>query len=141
MISWPERILPGIVDPDLDQVAVWRHACPGEMAGHRLGHLHLRCLAVGDLDRVVTIALGGLDLDDATGSGLDDGDRNRLRIVVEDLRHAQLLAEDRFHVLISTSTPAGRSSRMSESTVFGVGSRMSMRRLWMRISKCSRESL
>ena len=39
------------------------------------------------------------------------------------------------------STPAGRSSRISESTVFGVGSMMSMSRLWVRISKCSRLSL
>jgi hypothetical protein len=39
------------------------------------------------------------------------------------------------------STPAGRSRRIRESTVFGVGSMMSMRRLWVRISKCSRESL
>src|SRR5919108_324443 len=40
------------------------------------------------------------------------------------------------------STPAGRwSSRCSESTVFGVGCRMSISRLWVRISKCSRESL
>jgi hypothetical protein len=35
----------------------------------------------------------------------------------------------------------GRSRRISESTVFGVGSMMSMRRLCVRISKCSRESL
>src|SRR5579875_3648047 len=39
------------------------------------------------------------------------------------------------------STPAGRSSRISESTVFGVGSMMSISRLCVRISKCSRESL
>src|SRR3977135_1883446 len=39
------------------------------------------------------------------------------------------------------STPAGRGSRMSESTVFGVGEWMSIRRLCVRISKCSRESL
>src|SRR5215217_9105444 len=39
------------------------------------------------------------------------------------------------------STPAGRSRRIRLSTVLGVGSRMSMRRLWVRISKCSRESL
>src|SRR5215210_2271708 len=39
------------------------------------------------------------------------------------------------------STPAGRSRRCSESTVLGLGSRMSSRRLWTRISKCSRESL
>ena len=31
--------------------------------------------------------------------------------------------------------------RISASTVFGVGSRMSISRLWVRISKCSRESL
>jgi hypothetical protein len=40
-----------------------------------------------------------------------------------------------------TSTLAGRSIRMSASTVFGVGSRMSISRLCVRISKCSRESL
>src|SRR5262245_26088721 len=40
-----------------------------------------------------------------------------------------------------TSTLAGRSMRMSASTVLGVGSRMSMSRLCVRISKCSRESL
>src|SRR3954469_7754687 len=39
------------------------------------------------------------------------------------------------------SMPAGRSSRMSWSIVFGVGLRMSMRRLCVRTSKCSRESL
>ena len=38
-------------------------------------------------------------------------------------------------------TSAGRSRRISESTAFGVGSMMSMRRLWVRISKCSRLSL
>src|ERR1700712_296271 len=38
-------------------------------------------------------------------------------------------------------TSAGRSSRMSESTAFGVGSMMSMSRLCVRISKCSRLSL
>src|SRR4029453_4519196 len=45
------------------------------------------------------------------------------------------------HSLISTSTPAGRSSFMSESTVCGVGSTMSSRRLWVRISNCSRSVL
>src|SRR6185369_9322161 len=40
--------------------------------------------------------------------------------------------------LISTSTPAARSSFMSASTVCGVGSTMSRRRLCVRISNCSR---
>src|SRR5690606_19354 len=43
--------------------------------------------------------------------------------------------------LISMLTSAGRSRRMSESTALGVGSTMSIRRLWVRISKCSRLSL
>ena len=44
-------------------------------------------------------------------------------------------------ILISMSTPAGRSRRWSASTVFGVCSTMSTSLLWTRISKCSRLSL
>jgi small subunit ribosomal protein S10 len=43
--------------------------------------------------------------------------------------------------LISTSTPAGRSSFISASTVLSVGSTMSIRRWWVRISNWSREVL
>src|SRR5882724_9969522 len=43
--------------------------------------------------------------------------------------------------LISTSTPGGRSSFISASTVSGVGSRMSISRLCVRISNCSRDFL
>src|SRR5690349_3380128 len=43
--------------------------------------------------------------------------------------------------LISTSTPAARSSFMSASTVCGVGSTMSSTRLCVRISNCSRDFL
>ena len=39
--------------------------------------------------------------------------------------------------MISISTPDGNCSRISASTVFDVGSRMSMRRLCVRISNCS----
>src|SRR5450756_201099 len=38
-------------------------------------------------------------------------------------------------------TSAGRSRRINESTALGVGSTMSIRRLWVRISNCSRLSL
>src|SRR4029079_1132848 len=44
-------------------------------------------------------------------------------------------------VLISTSTPADRSSFISASRVCWVGSRMSSSRLWVRISNCSRDFL
>src|SRR5581483_4818689 len=97
-----------------------------------------------ELHRVVAVRGGGLDLHDGTRAGLDDGDRgDRTRLRVEHLRHAELASEDALchHSLISMSTPAGRSSRISWSIVFGVGLRMSMRRLCVRTSKCSRESL
>src|SRR5437588_3652358 len=45
------------------------------------------------------------------------------------------------NALISTSTPAGRSSFIKASTVCGVGSRMSSKRLCVRISNCSRDFL
>ena len=45
------------------------------------------------------------------------------------------------NALISTSTPAGRSSFISASTVCGVGSKMSISRLCVRSSNCSRDFL
>src|SRR5579872_1446097 len=45
------------------------------------------------------------------------------------------------NALISTSTPAGRSSFISASTVCCVGSRISNSRLCVRISNCSRDFL
>ena len=58
------------------------------------------------------------------GPACDDGDGDDVAVVVEELGHAELLADDachRHYSLISMWTPAGRSSRISESTVFGVG--------------------
>src|SRR2546423_1723009 len=109
----------------------------------RLRHLAFRHLVVRDLDRVVAVRVRGLDLNDRTRCGLDHGHgRDDAALRVEDPRHAQLPADDPLHQsLISMSMPAGRSSRISESTVFGVGEWMSIRRLCVRTSKCSRESL
>ena len=42
---------------------------------------------------------------------------------------------------ISTSTPAGRFSFLSESIVLAFGSKTSIKRLWIRISNCSRAFL
>src|SRR3990172_358703 len=99
--------------------------------------------AEADLDGVVAVVLLRLDLDDDAGAGLDDGDAARLAVGREDLRHPQLPPDNRFHgySLISMSTPAGSCSRISVSTVRDDGSMMSMRRLCVRISNCSPESL
>src|SRR6202044_504475 len=108
-------------------------------------------LAVAQLHRGVAVGVGRPHRGDDTGARLDDGDGHHLAVVGEDLGHAELGAQDSLDLLghngcvpqslISMSTPTGRSSRIRESTVFGVGSMMSIRRLCVRISKCSRESL
>src|SRR5690606_22205845 len=140
----------GVGDPDLEEHPAGSDAGLGVVALQRLVHPVGLDLAEGDLDGRVPGLLRRLDLHDADRPRLYDGDGARLGVLVEDLGHAQLLTDDRGqrrlclfgrHSLISTSTPAGSSRRISESTVFGVGSRMSISRLWMRISKCSRESL
>src|SRR3974390_3740606 len=64
----------------------------------------------------------------------------------EQPRHSNFLCEHsgthcyspRPYSLISTSTPAARSSFIKASTVCGVGSTISSRRLCVRISNCSR---
>src|SRR5262249_1593538 len=101
-----------------------------------------RDLLEGDLHRVVAVDSGLLDGDDRARPRLDHGHGRHLsRLLVEDLGHSQLSADNPLHSLISMSTPPGRSNRISESTVFGVGEWMSISRLWVRISNASRESL
>src|SRR5690606_15011399 len=147
-----DRVGRGVSGADLDQVATRGHTGLGEVTGHRLVDLACLDLAEADLDGVVAIGLGLADLSHDVGRGSDHGDGNNLVVLVPHLGHAELGAQQPLHVsfeshllgpqsLISMSTPAGRSRRISESTVFGVGSMMSMRRLCVRISKCSRESL
>src|SRR5439155_17842678 len=107
-----------------------------------LRHLSLCDLVIRELDRVVAVRFSGLHLHHRTRRGLDHRHRSDdAGLRIEDPRHAELSADDDFHSLMSMSTPAGRSSRMSESTVFGVGEWMSISRLCVRTSKCSRESL
>src|SRR5690606_5102421 len=148
-----ERVVTGIRGADLGDVTAGGDAGCLEVGGQRLGDLAGVDLAVGDLNGVVAVLLGGADLGDHVGRQLDDGDRNELAALGPHLGHAELGAEhalgdllvDVSHVgpqsLISMLTSAGRSRRISESTALGVGSTMSIRRLWVRISKCSRLSL
>ena len=71
---------------------------------------------------------------DLTGSQLDGADLLVLPIVNFELH-------DEPQLLISTSTPADSSSFMRASRVCWVGSMMSIIRLWVRISNCSRDFL
>src|SRR5690606_17553084 len=130
----------------------------GVADGRLVGVLFLHVVEA-DLDRFVAVVLGIFFLKDHAGTRLDDGDRDHGAVGGKDLRHSDLFAQDPFHVdtsfpfrisvaiassahsLISMSTPLGRSRRISASTVCGVGLTISINRLCVRISNCSRESL
>src|SRR5438270_12671605 len=99
----------------------------------------------GQLYGLVAVALGRADGGHRARPSFQHGHPLDAAILEELLGHTELAREDGGHYeasRISMSTPAGRwSSRCSESTVLGVGWWISISRLWVRISKCSRESL
>src|SRR5690606_28031900 len=149
-----ERELGGVLGADLGHVAARRHAGLLEVALERLGDLARVDLTGRELHGRVAVGVRGADLRHHVRAHGDDGHRHEATLLVPELRDAVLGAEHRDQVLlwvgrdvlrpqslISMFTSAGRSSRMSESTAFGVGSMMSMSRLCVRISKCSRLSL
>ena len=53
-----------------------------------------RELVETDLHRFVAVGLGGLHLGDGAGARFDDGDRHQTSVGDENLRHADLLAEN-----------------------------------------------
>src|SRR5688500_7071862 len=114
-------------------------------------HVQPRLLGVAELGLAGALLAPGPEsklnptiahLHHAAGSGLDDRHGNRSPVFREDPRHAELAADQSdghcYSTLISTSTPAGRSSFVSASMVCGRESLMSMSRLWVRSSNCSR---
>src|SRR5690606_9825869 len=118
-----------------------------EMAAHRLAGVLGLGLAGAELDGGVAVLFLGAHGDDLAAGELQDGHRDMAAVFLEDAGHAHLLRDDAgtHHFssfnLMSTWTPAARSSLPSASTVWGVGSTMSSRRLWVRISNCSRAFL
>ena len=138
--------LDGTVDAaaKLDEPAVRADAGLREVAELGLRQLRVRHCVVGELHGVVAVGRDRLDLHNGTRARRDHRDGGHdTGLRIEDLGHAELPAENAFchQSLISMSMPAGRSRRMSWSIVFGVGLRMSISRLCVRTSKCSRESL
>src|SRR5688572_20627043 len=132
-------------DAELRDLALGLDLRLGEMPALGLGDvLHLG-RADPELDGVIAVLLGGAHRHDLALLDLQHRDRHMRALGVEDARHADLAGDEtRTHVrqlpitLISTFTPAARSSFISASTVCGVGSTMSRSRLWVRISNCSR---
>src|SRR5580693_4946255 len=146
-----DRVLRRVVGAQLGNVPARGQAGLLEQPADRLGHLARVDLAKAELHGRVPVPVRSAHAGYHARPSLHDRDRHDLPGLVEDLGHAELGAQDPFDLLshcryvpqslISMSTPAERSSRISESTVFGVGSMMSISRLCVRISKCSRESL
>src|SRR3954469_8546613 len=136
--------LAGLV-AELDDVLHRRRVGLAQMPELGLGDVLLAYRAERELDGLVAVAVERADPGDGTRAGLEHRDALDAPGLEEQLGHPELLGEDRRHQpasRISMSTPAGRwSRRWSESTVFGVGWWMSISRLCVRISKCSRESL
>ena len=131
-----------VLGANFGEVTTRRHTGLGEMTGHRLGHLTRVDLAVAKLDGLVAVGLLVLHSRDDVGRDLDERDGNEEAVFVPNLRHAELLAQQCVAILvlrhcgssspyslISMLTSAGRSICMRESTAFGVGSTISMRRL------------
>ena len=73
-----------------------------EVAGFGLGELLLGHCLVAELDGLVAFLVLGHLLDNRAGAGFDDGHGDDLAGLVEDLRHADLLADDGFLHFISS---------------------------------------
>ena len=107
----PDRVPADLVDAELDQPPAGGDARLGEVARLGLGEAALLHLPVGDLQGAVPVVVEGLDHHHAAGRDLDDGDRDGAVLVVPDLRHADLFADDRLgcHAPFHAKAPHGRS--------------------------------
>ena len=85
-----------VLEAELVQVAQVAGAGLGEVAALRLGELLLADFVKAELHGVVAFLVGRLLLDDDAGAGLDNSDGDDLAGLIEDLRHADLLADDGF---------------------------------------------
>jgi len=122
-----------------------------KMPGKRFVHFPAGFWKETELEGVVTILFLRFLLNHLARSRLHNRGRNNRAVLKEELRHSQFSSNDPqrlFHFLpsssyslISTSMPAAKSSFIRASTVCWVGSRISRRRLWVRISNCSLDFL
>ena len=62
----------------------------------RLGELALRLILITELNGLIALFFSGLLLDNDVGTGFNNGYRNDVARLIEDLRHADLFADDSF---------------------------------------------
>ena len=101
------------------------------------------CISISQLHCFIAVVVDRFYLGDGAWASLDYSNRNNSAVLEKNLAHPDLLTQQSLyhHSLIEISTPAGKFSLVSESIVFEVGSRISINRLCVLISKCSLESL
>src|SRR4029078_949691 len=142
-----DRDQPIGVDAKLGALALRLDLGDGEMAAVGLGGTLHFAQAGAELERHVAVLLLGAVGDNLAIAEPEHRHRHVLAGIGEQPRHPDLLRDHPGthckipfapQSLISTSTPAARSSFISASTVCGVGSTMSRRRRNARISKCAR---
>src|SRR3989441_7081807 len=127
---------------EFTRMPVRRQIGLGEVPLDRLRRFPVWQFPERQLDSGIPVTLLRLDLRHAAGASLDHRDGHRLSTLEEHLGHSELLPQQPVgHSLISTSTPAARLSFIRASIVSGVGSMISMSRLYVRISNCSRDFL
>ena len=90
--------LGSVFQVEFAQILLGGHASLVQVAQFGLGQLPLGNILKAQLDRLIAFLLGSLLLNDGAGTRLNDGDGNDLAVFVEDLRHANFLADDCFHV-------------------------------------------
>src|ERR1700691_1312220 len=138
-----ERELAFAAALELARLDAGRDVRLGEMPAHRTGDAVQLALAERHLDGFIAIGRRGLNLRHRAWPERQHGGSAYAASRVGHLGHPDFLSNQSgqhrpYSSLISTSTPAARSSLPSASIVCWVGSRTSSRRLCVRISKCSR---
>src|SRR4051794_41178876 len=88
--------LAGLV-AELHEVAHGRSVGLLQVTELGLGQALLGHRAEPELDRLVAVAIVGADADHGAGAGLEDGHALDAAVLAEDLRHAELLSEQRRH--------------------------------------------
>ena len=88
--------LGGLVEFKLLQVLLGGHAGLAEVAHLGLGEPALAHILEAQLNGLIAVLFGGLLLHHDARSGFNDGNRDDLAVGVEDLAHADLLADDCF---------------------------------------------
>ena len=94
--------LAGILKTELLEMLDHAHAGFLQVTLLAVRELLLGYFFVTELDCLVSFLLLGHLLHDHAGAGLDDGHGNDLASLIEDLRHADLLADDGFLHCISS---------------------------------------